>query len=83
MTPTQQILSEQFSTRGEQSALARQIGVTRQAVSLWVTGATRPSSATVARMVRSDNARVRAVGVRLMEALHPELAQLSGQNPQA
>ncbi len=76
MTPTQQILAKQFSTRGAQSSLARKVGVTRQAVSLWVTGVTRPASATIARMLASDDQAVRAIGAQLMDALHPDLAQL-------
>lgn len=78
MTQTQQILAEQFTERGAQSALARKVGVTRQAVSRWMVGLNQPSGMTIVRMARSDDECVRAVGFRLMETLHPELAGLMG-----
>ena len=46
-------VSEFFETRGAESLLAKEMGVTRQTVSLWRTGKARPSVTSVIRMAKA------------------------------
>ncbi len=79
MKTAQKILTTAFPTRGAQSALARDLGVTRQAVSRWFVGLNAPSGLTLVRMAHCDDRAVRDAGLRLLDMLHPELKDITGK----